>query len=307
MMDQIVGGLRVGEANTLPLVMAPLPEGCPETRLATICRAAPGVGNRVAERVFVDAVAGGLTVDVDGQSVALVVRSVRMEEDYWVEFLDPSQDILDGLCEQEQAVYLLYDRPDREPARKIFVEVEDMKPLWRAVRDQIRRERPPRDEDEFVVAAARFLADHPDPRDLHRMLKGLRPGGRQRTEARGTDRPRHPLKRRKPRRMFKVGQRVRGEAPQARMIALPDGKVGVAVTGDFTGFRYDRIGSGKMVGPDPEGEYRYPIRDGGCLIIRPEDDAWVCIHPTRGVVGSSAIRDVALAMAEAYAKALRPT
>ncbi len=88
MMDQ---GLQVGEAITLPLLMAPLPEGSPGTRLATICRAAPGVGNRVSERVFVDAVAGGMTVDVDGQRVALVVRSIRMEEDYWVEFLDPSQ------------------------------------------------------------------------------------------------------------------------------------------------------------------------------------------------------------------------
>lgn len=163
MIDGIIGGLRFGEAITLPLVMDPLPGGGRGIRWATICRAIPGVENRVPQRVFVDAVAGGLTVDVDDERVALVVRAFRMEEDYWVEILDPSQEVLDGLCEQGQAFYLLYDRPDREPSRKIVVEVEDMKPLWRAVRDRIRRERLPRNEAEFVAASARFLTDNPDP------------------------------------------------------------------------------------------------------------------------------------------------
>ena len=137
------------------------------------------------------------------------------------------------------------------------------------------------------------------------MLKGLRPEGHQRMEARGGRSP-HPHRRKKPRRMFKGSQRGRGEPLQARMTRLPDGKCGVVVTGDTAGFRYERAGSGKMIGPDLGGEYRYPLHDGGNLIIRPEDDAWVCIHPTRGVVGGSPSRDIALAMAEAYAESLRP-
>lgn len=137
------------------------------------------------------------------------------------------------------------------------------------------------------------------------MLKGLRTEGGRGTKEKGRGRSR-PLNCKKPRRMFKGGRRDMDEPLRASLTKLPKAQVGVVVSGDTSTFRYERVGSGKMIGPDPGGEYRYPLHDGGALIIRPEGESWVCIHPARGVVGGAPSRDIALAMAEAYAESMRP-
>jgi hypothetical protein len=108
----------------------------------------------------------------------------------------------------------------------------------------------------------------------------------------------------KPRRMFK-GERAReSDSLRAQVVKLPKGKYGVAILGDTTGFRYSKTGSGKMVGPYPGEEYRYPLRDGGYMTIRPEGGRWVCIHPSLGMIGEGCAKEIAMLMAEAFAETL---
>lgn len=217
--------------------------------------------HRIGRKVLVDCPVSLVRVRVGENKFPVIVRTIRMDRDYFIEFINPApaeSEPLDLLAQQRRMVFQVFDQENPvKPVRKIVTGNDPQE--WAHIRSEAHRLTPPTHE-EFVAAATKLLADYPDLSKLWRFLKD--------------------------------GPENSPTTTAVTLDGLPPGKT------------YEDFATGKMVGPVAGNEYRYPLLRGGHLTIRPQGGEWTITHPTRGVVGRSEDRDLALVIAQAWAETI---